>query len=30
MPLNAGPPSGKRCIRCDGSAIAEAWFAKSY
>jgi len=30
MPLNAGPPSGKKCIRCDGPAIAEAWFAKAY
>src|SRR5437870_9673188 len=29
MPLNAGAPSAK-CIRCDGPAIADAWFAKAY
>ena len=29
MPLDAQAPAG-RCIRCDGSATAEAWFAKAY
>jgi prolyl-tRNA synthetase len=29
MPLGAAVPSG-RCVRCDATATAEAWFAKSY
>ncbi len=29
MPLGSAKPSGK-CIRCDGAAVAEAWFAKAY
>jgi prolyl-tRNA synthetase len=29
MPLDGPRPSG-RCIRCDGEAVAEAWFAKAY
>ncbi len=29
MPMNGSAPSG-RCIRCDNTATAEAWFAKSY
>jgi len=29
MPLGSPAPTGK-CIRCDGTAVAEAWFAKAY
>jgi prolyl-tRNA synthetase len=29
MPLGAAAPSG-RCVRCDATATAEAWFAKAY
>jgi prolyl-tRNA synthetase len=29
MPLGSPTPTGK-CIRCDASATAEAWFAKAY
>jgi len=29
MPIGAAAPTGK-CVRCDGAAIAEAWFAKAY
>ena len=29
MPLGAPVPAGK-CVRCDGTAVAEAWFAKAY
>ena len=29
MPLGAPAPSG-RCVRCDATATAEAWFAKAY
>jgi prolyl-tRNA synthetase len=29
MPLGAAVPTG-RCVRCDATATAEAWFAKSY
>jgi hypothetical protein len=29
MPLGGAKPSGT-CIRCDGAAVAEAWFAKAY
>jgi prolyl-tRNA synthetase len=29
MPIGGRPPAGT-CIRCDGPAAAEAWFAKSY
>ena len=29
MPLDTQAPA-RRCIRCDGSATAEAWFAKAY
>jgi prolyl-tRNA synthetase len=30
MPLDAVAPAGKRCVRCDNPAVAEAWFAKAY
>jgi prolyl-tRNA synthetase len=29
MPLGAAAPTG-RCVRCDATATAEAWFAKAY
>src|SRR5207244_8345936 len=29
MPLRSAPPSGM-CVRGDGSAVADAWFAKAY
>jgi prolyl-tRNA synthetase len=29
MPLGSPVPAGT-CIRCDGTAVAEAWFAKAY
>ena len=29
MPLDGGSPNG-RCVRCDGAATADAWFAKAY
>jgi prolyl-tRNA synthetase len=29
MPLDGSAPAG-RCVRCDGPAVAEAWFAKAY
>ena len=29
MPLGAAVPTG-RCVRCDATATAEAWFAKAY
>jgi hypothetical protein len=29
MPIDGAEPGG-RCIRCDGDAKAEAWFAKAY
>jgi prolyl-tRNA synthetase len=29
MPLGSPTPTGK-CIRCDATATAEAWFAKAY
>jgi prolyl-tRNA synthetase len=29
MPIDGTAPAGT-CIRCDNSAIAEAWFAKAY
>jgi prolyl-tRNA synthetase len=29
MPLTAAPAAG-RCVRCDNTAVAEAWFAKAY
>ncbi|MGC4084585.1 MAG: His/Gly/Thr/Pro-type tRNA ligase C-terminal domain-containing protein [Vicinamibacterales bacterium] len=30
MPLDGTAPEGKRCVRCDAPAVAEAWFAKAY
>jgi prolyl-tRNA synthetase len=30
MPIDARNPDGKRCVRCDAPATAEAWFAKAY
>ncbi len=30
MPMTAEPVSGRRCVRCDNPAQAEAWFAKAY
>ncbi len=29
LPMNAANPGGK-CVRCDGDAVTEAWFAKAY
>jgi prolyl-tRNA synthetase len=29
MPLDKGVPN-ERCVRCDSTAVASAWFAKSY
>ncbi len=30
IPFTSAPATGKTCIKCDGAAIALAWFAKSY
>jgi len=30
MPLDGTAPEGRRCVRCDNPAVAEAWFAKAY
>jgi len=29
LPMSGAKPSGK-CIRCDGGAVTQAWFAKAY
>jgi prolyl-tRNA synthetase len=30
LPFASSPPAGKRCLKCNGDAIATAWFAKAY
>jgi prolyl-tRNA synthetase len=30
IPFSSAPPVGKKCLKCNGEAIASAWFAKSY
>jgi prolyl-tRNA synthetase len=30
IPFVSSPPQGKQCIKCNGTATANAWFAKSY
>ena len=30
IPFTTAPPTGKRCLKCNGEAAASAWFAKSY
>ena len=30
IPFSSAPPVGKTCLKCNGEAIASAWFAKSY
>jgi prolyl-tRNA synthetase len=30
IPFSAAPPVGKTCVKCNGKAVAAAWFAKSY
>ena len=30
IPFTAPPATGKTCIKCNGSAVAHAWFAKAY
>jgi prolyl-tRNA synthetase len=30
MPIDAPPLEGRKCVRCDRPAVAEAWFAKAY
>jgi prolyl-tRNA synthetase len=30
IPFNSQKPDGKTCIRCDGQAVSNAWFAKAY
>jgi prolyl-tRNA synthetase len=30
IPFSSAPPVGKQCLKCNGDAVAAAWFAKSY
>ena len=30
IPFSSAPPIGKKCLKCNGDAVAAAWFAKSY
>jgi prolyl-tRNA synthetase len=30
IPFSSVPPVGKKCLKCNGDAVAAAWFAKSY
>jgi prolyl-tRNA synthetase len=30
IPFSSSPPVGKKCLKCNGDAVAAAWFAKSY
>jgi prolyl-tRNA synthetase len=30
IPFSSAPPVGKTCLKCNGEAVASAWFAKSY
>jgi len=30
IPFSSAPPVGKKCLKCNGDAVAAAWFAKSY
>ena len=30
IPFSSAPPVGKKCLKCNGEAVASAWFAKSY
>jgi prolyl-tRNA synthetase len=30
IPFVSEPATGKKCIKCDGDAVAHAWFAKAY
>jgi prolyl-tRNA synthetase len=30
IPFASPPPSGRKCVKCNGDAVVAAWFAKSY
>jgi prolyl-tRNA synthetase len=30
IPFASPPPSGRKCVKCNGEAVVAAWFAKSY
>jgi prolyl-tRNA synthetase len=30
IPFTSASPVGKRCLKCNGDATANAWFAKAY
>jgi prolyl-tRNA synthetase len=30
IPFSSAKPAGKKCLKCNGDAVAAAWFAKSY